>query len=819
MNKKTKSVNPKPARTEPSLNDIPRWLPPIVFTLITVVLFRDFILGAGKLLGVDTLALSYFARNFYTQFVHVSHRFPLWEPLLYGGMPFIDGMHGDIFYPPSLALFFLSAEQMWGWKLVLHVFLAGAFTYLWLRELSVTRGSAMLGGIIFMMGADLISLVFPGGDGKLFVSALAPLVFLLTERAVRLGRLRDYAGFSLGIALLLFTSHMQLAYFCVWGVTLYFSFRLVQRWRNGLGHRRSLASLAAFALAGVLGVGAAAVQFVPPLGYLREWSHRAEKTADAQEGGFEYSTTYSLHPEEIMSLVVPSFVGDNVQTETKSGQTYWGRNAFKINNEYAGLIGLVLLPLLFLRRRRSDRDDDRSRERLTWFFVGLALLSLTYALGANTPLFHLFYLIPGVSLFRAPSLIIFLYGLSVATLAALAFDRAMEQGRATADETKGARRALWIGVGVLGVLAVLASTGALIAMWRSVFYSSIGGEKVAALATHMADLNAGFWITFAIAATVVGVWEGYARGWWTAHGALIGLCVVAFLDQYHVSRPFIRATVLMNATADPVTFVADESIDYLKQRQAAGEVFRAFDLTGGYRNNVFAIHGIEQMAGHHGNEIGRYRELIGGDQPYNLQQNLSLFDLTNTAYVTATPDMRLPGYAEVFRGSRSLVLRKADILPRAYLVGTVEVVPDSLAVRRLLAQDFDFRGRVVLERPLPAGVEIQAAPQGGAQWLERGANRQRIKVTSDRPALLVVLDNYYSAWRARVDDSATPILRANHTFRAVPIPAGEHEVTFTYNPDYLRVPATASAIILLVLLVIAFGSPLRDRVGGRATQA
>lgn len=817
MSKKTRPANPKLPRAEPSLNDIPRWLPPVVFALITVVLFRDFILGAGELLGRDTLALSYFARNFYTQFVHAFHRFPLWEPLLYGGMPFIDGMHGDIFYPPSLALFFLSAEQMWGWKLVLHIFLAGTFTYLWLRELGVTRGSAMLGGIIFMTGADLVSLVFPGGDGKLFVSALAPLAFLLTERAVRLGRARDYGAFSLGIALLLFTSHMQLAYFCVWGVTLYFLFRLGQRWRGGLGQRRALGSLAAFALAGVLGVGAAAVQFVPPLGYLREWSHRAEKTASAEAGGYEYSTTYSLHPEEIMSLVVPSFVGDNVQTETRSGQTYWGRNAFKINNEYAGLIGLVLLPLLFLRRRRAERNRDR--EQLTWFFVGLGGLSLLYALGANTPLFHLFYLIPGVSLFRAPSLIIFLYGLSVATLAALAFDRALELGRDTADESKAARRALWIGVGVLGVLAVLASTGILITMWRGVFYSSIGGEKIAALATHMPDINAAFWISFVIAAAVAGVWEGYARGWWSAHSALIGLCVVAFLDQYHVSRPFIHATVLMNAAADPVTFVADESIDYLKQRQAAGEVFRAFDLTGAYRYNVFAIHGIEQMAGHHGNEIGRYRELIGGDEPYNLQQSLNLFDLTNTEYVTATPDMQLPGYAEVFRGSRSLVLRKADILPRAYLVGTVEVVPDSLAVRRMLAQDFDFRGTAVLAGPLPAEIEIQAAPQGGGQWLERSVNHQRIKVTSDRPALLVVLDNYYSAWQARVDDRPTPILRANHTFRAVPVPAGEHEVTFTYNADYLRGPALASAIILLLLLVIAFGSPLRDRVRNGAPQA
>ena len=80
----------------------------------------------------------------------------------------------------------------------------------------------------------------------------------------------------------------------------------------------------------------------------------------------------------------------------------------------------------------------------------------------------------------------------------------------------------------------------------------------------------------------------------------------------------------------------------LARRLAAGEVFRAFDLSSvmqfgapGYPLNVLAIHGIEQMSGHHGNELGRYRELIGGDRPMRLQQGLELFDVTNTMYVVA----------------------------------------------------------------------------------------------------------------------------------------------------------------------------------------
>ncbi|MGQ0815543.1 MAG: hypothetical protein ACT4O1_13980 [Gemmatimonadota bacterium] len=798
------------------MNQIPRWVPPLVFLLVTIIFFREFVLTGARLLGTDTVALSYFARSFFTNFVHAFHRFPLWDPLLYGGLPFIDGMHGDIFYPPSLALVFLNAERMWGWKLVLHVFLAGVFCYLWLRELGLARGSALLGGLVFMLGADLISLTYPGGDGKLFVSALAPLAFLLTERAVRLRRARDYAAFSLGIALVMFTSHMQAAYFLVWGVTLYFIFRLLQTWRVGnLRGRGAAGNFAAFALAGILGVGAAAIQFFPPLDYLRNWSHRASRTEQARTPAeaYQYSTSYSLHPEEIMSLVVPEFVGDHVPDDTGTGMTYWGKNPIKLNSEYAGLIGLLLLPVLLIRRRRAR----------SWFFLGLGALALIYALGADSPAFRLFYLIPGVKLFRAPSIIIFLYGLSVATLAALAFERIAEAPREMPEESGAVRRTLWIGVGVIGFLAILASSGILMAVWQSVFHSQMNENQAAALQNNLPNITTGFWLTFAVAIAIAITIEGFLRGFWSVRAALVALCVISLLDLARAGRPFVRGTVLMNQVTDPTLFTADESIGFLRERQAAGEVFRAFDLSNiarmenpGYPDNALAIHGIEQLAGHHGNEIGRYRELIGGDRPYALLSgDLQLFDLTNTTYVLVPALVELPGFKEVFRGSRTVVYQKPDVLPRAYLVGEVEVVADSAAVKRLLSADFDFRRKVMLPESLPAGIAIQADPQGTVQWSKREPDAVSLRVTSDRPALLMVLDNYYKAWRAEVNGANTPILRANHTFRAVPLPAGEHEVKFIYDIGYLKGPALASALLLILLAAVAFGSPLLDRLRAR----
>ncbi len=815
-NAKGRAVQNEPARREPQAvvePEIPRWLVPLGFLLPTLLLFREFLLEGAPLLGTDTYALSYFARDFYTSFVQSTGRFPLWDPLILGGLPFVDGMHGDIFYPPSLALFLFDARTMWGVKMILHVYLAGCFTYLWLRTIGLGRGPAFFGGLVFMLGPDLVSLVFPGGDGKLFVSALAPLVFWLAERAARHRRPADFAWFGLGIALIVFTSHMQLAYFTVWGVSLYFLFRCVQVWRGGQ-RGTAAAMMGAFALAGVLGVGAAAVQFLPPLGYLREWSHRAARTVEAEaESGYAYSTTWSLHPEEVVSLVVPEFVGDNVRTETRGGDTYWGRNPFKLNHEYAGLVPLLLIPLLFLRRRTPE----------TWFFAALAGLSVLYAVGATTPAFRLFYLIPGVDLFRAPSLIIFLYGLSVATLGAMGVQRLAECVYSPSAHD-AARRALWIGFAVLALLALLESAGLVTGLWQSL--SPLDARRAQGLQANQENIRNGFWIAALLAAAVAGIWEAVARGIVGMREAVLALAVLAALDLYRVGRPFVRGAAIM--PHDPVLFEPDESIAFLQQASRAEDPFRVYDLgdlpqigAPAYGHpNTLAGHGLEQLGGHHGNEIGRYRELVGGDNAFNVAvSQLRLLDLANVGYVLISQRIEPPpGFEEAFAGRRSVVYRNRNALPRAWLVGAVEVVADDQAVDRLLDASFDPRRLALLPGPLPAGTSVQPDPQGSVRWVERGTNAYTLEVVTDRDALLMISENYYPAWTAQLDGSAIPILRANHTVRGVPVPAGTHTIRFVYRSATLERAAWVSVSLTLVLLAVGLtGFRRRARIPASAS--
>ena len=51
---------------------------------------------------------------------------PQWNPYLFGGMPYIAAMHGDIFYPTFLLRLLLPTDVAMTWSFIIHLFLAGS---------------------------------------------------------------------------------------------------------------------------------------------------------------------------------------------------------------------------------------------------------------------------------------------------------------------------------------------------------------------------------------------------------------------------------------------------------------------------------------------------------------------------------------------------------------------------------------------------------------------------------------------------------------------------------------------------------------------
>src|SRR2546430_5707710 len=92
---------------------------------------------AGQWLGAplsDQNPAGYASRTWGVEWWHRLGHVPLWEPELFGGMPYIGAGHGDIFYPTSFLRLVLPVATVVNLNFVLHYILAGLFTYLLLRR-------------------------------------------------------------------------------------------------------------------------------------------------------------------------------------------------------------------------------------------------------------------------------------------------------------------------------------------------------------------------------------------------------------------------------------------------------------------------------------------------------------------------------------------------------------------------------------------------------------------------------------------------------------------------------------------------------------
>ncbi len=84
--------------------------------------------------------------------------------------------------------------------------------------------------------------------------------------------------------------------------------------------------------------------------------------------------------------------------------------------------------------------------------------------------------------------------------------------------------------------------------------------------------------------------------------------------------------------------------------------------------------------------------------------------------------------------------------------------------------------------------------------------RVEVSVDASAPAVLVLNDAWYPGWRATVDGHPAPILPANALVRAVPVPAGVHDVVFRFRTRGLVLGASltgASLGLWAVLVLVA----------------
>jgi hypothetical protein len=151
------------------------------------------------------------------------------------------------------------------------------------------------------------------------------------------------------------------------------------------------------------------------------------------------------------------------------------------------------------------------------------------------------------------------------------------------------------------------------------------------------------------------------------------------------------------------------------------------------------------------------------------------------------------------------IWRYTPALPRAIFATKmlIRTRPQDI-VNTLYDPSVNLGDTVVFEEQPPQTVQNTGIASSSAHIVSYGVNNVAITVDAQTAGYLVLTDNYYPGWHAKVDGKPAQIYRADYAFRAVYVPKGASRVVFSYMPNSLIVGGIFSGVGVLSFVSFCF---------------
>jgi hypothetical protein len=295
---------------------------------------------------------------------------PLWDQYIYSGTPLLTGFNAGAFYP--LMGFFVILPDRAAWIALEVVLFAGIGVgmYVFLRALALSTVACLLAALTFTFSGTVFSQINHVDMTEGLVAV--PWMLLAVLHIIRDGRWRWSVLLGVGFALVILggapEAMLDTAILVVLFAGLTAGLDRVRWWR--VLTRGGAGALLALALG--------AIQWLPGLATI------ANSQRSGFGGSFAILGSYP-RPDGLLTLVPYLYGGYGHLGEAGFFASY---NLPEVGI-YLGILPIIALLVLWLPSWPSRLVP---RDRRTWYVV--ALVGVLLALGANTPLEHVFNAVP-----------------------------------------------------------------------------------------------------------------------------------------------------------------------------------------------------------------------------------------------------------------------------------------------------------------------------------------------------------------------------------------------------------------------------------------
>jgi hypothetical protein len=232
------------------------------------------------------------------------------------------------------------------------------------------------------------------------------------------------------------------------------------------------------------------------------------------------------------------------------------------------------------------------------------------------------------------------------------------------------------------------------------------------------------------------------------------------------------------------------------------------------------VHRVRTLLGYHGNQLGRFNELLQKDEAFQQVFNPRIWELYNVRYLltnSADVGQFFPGAQWVIgpvkdaAGTETFLYRLPGENPLAWVAPVILKAADPPVLTALMSESFDVRQAAlfaedasVTEVDSLTALPAPSTTQAKVLRYEPGRISLELSEPASPGSAVLVAENYFPGWSARVDGKPAEVGRANYTLIGVQLPAGGRTIDLSFNdPAYNR--GKLITLLALALTVVMIG--------------